>query len=106
MLGSALFLALIGALLFAFALAMQMRMMIGVVIARALRARDSVLGIPESRLAVVLAANGEAGGEPVKHIQDTYPDQMKHLRLARTVSKVTPFLVLAVIVAGRLAGRL
>lgn len=96
---------LIGILLFAFALAVQMRMMIGVVVARALRARYSALGVPESRLAVVLAGNGEAGDEPVQHIYETYPDQIKQLRLARRVSRITPVLVFLVIVAERFTGR-
>ena len=106
MLITALFLALIGILVFAFALAIQMRMMIGVVVARAWRARYSALGIPESRLAVVLAGNGEEGDEPVQHIYETYPDQVKQLRLARRVSKVTPFLVLLVAAVGRAVGGL
>lgn len=96
---------LFGVFLFAFALAMQMRMMIGVVVARALRARYSALGIPESRLAVVLAGNGEQGDEPVQHIYDTYPDQVKQLRLARKVSRIMPVLVFLTVLAARLLGR-
>lgn len=102
---SPLFWILTGILLFAFALAVQMRMMIGVVVARALRARYSALGIPESRLAVVLAGNGAAGGEPVQHIYETYPDQIKQLRLARRVSKIIPVAVLIIVLIERLAGR-
>ena len=97
---------LLGVFLFAFALAMQMRMMIGVVVARALRARYSALGIPESRLAVVLAGNGEEGDEPVQHIAETYPDQVAQLRLARKVSRIMPVLVVLTLVTMRLTGRL
>lgn len=93
----------IGILLFAFALAVQMRMMIGVVVARALRARYSALGVPESRLAVVLAGNGEVGDEPVQHIYETYPDQIKQLRLARKVCRIAPVLVLIGVIIERIA---
>ncbi len=93
---------------FAAALAWQMRLMIGVVLARALRARDPGLDVRASRLSVVRAGNGEAGsatgdaGErAIRHVQDTYPDQVRHLRLARRASLVAPALIVLCLAAIR-----
>lgn len=101
-----LFWILLGLTGFAFTLAVQMRIMIGVVVARALRARDSALGIRQSRLAVVLAGNDEPGDEPVQHILTTYPAQVRQLRLARRITQITPALLIILIVSGRALGRI
>lgn len=96
---------LLGVFMFMLALALQMRVMIGVVIARALRARDKGLPIKESRLAVVKAGNGEIGTPEVDHILATWPQQISQLRLARRVSRSMPFLMLAVFFTARLMGK-
>lgn len=105
MIGAITFWVLLGLTGFAFALAIQMRIIIGVVIARALRARDKALAIRESRLAVVKAGNGETGEAAVDHIHATYPAQVRQLRLARRVSLVTPALILLVLALGRYFGK-
>lgn len=87
---------------FAAALAWQMRLMIGVVLARALRARDAELDVRASRLSVIRAGNGERGSAAgdaaeaaIAHVQSAYPDQVRQLRLARRASLVAPaFIVL------------
>ncbi|MEM9669550.1 MAG: hypothetical protein AAF950_11555 [Pseudomonadota bacterium] len=69
-----------------------MRIIIGVILARALRARDKDLSVSDSRAAAVFAGHGHAG-EPgtkslpgaIAHLQETYPDQLNQLRLARRV---------------------
>ena len=96
----------LGVLGFALALAVQMRLMIGVVVARALRARDPALEIAASRLAVVKAANGETGEPEIDHINTTYPAQVRQLQLARRVSTVLPILILALLILGRVLGRI
>ncbi len=105
MAGTIAFWVLLGLTGFAFALAIQMRVIIGVVIARALRARDDSLPIADSRLAVVKAGNGETGEAEIDHIHATYPAQVRQLRLARRVSIVTPILIVLIIAAGRFFGK-
>lgn len=104
-----LFWTLLGLIAFAFALAVQMRIMIGVVLARALRAQDKSLSIRQSRLAPVLAGNGDQGvpgpsGMPaaIAHLQATYPVQIKQLRLARRISLVAPAGLVLLVAAWRL----
>ncbi|MEO0883998.1 MAG: hypothetical protein AAFY34_14890 [Pseudomonadota bacterium] len=98
-----------GILAFAFALAVQMRVIIGVILARALRARDADLSIPESRAAAVFAGHGHAGasGAPglsgaIAHLQATYPRQLDQLRLARRVCLVTPIGIVLLIAVFRI----
>ena len=95
-----------GCLAFAFALAVQARVIIGVIIARALRARDKGLPIRDSRLAVVKAGNDEIGTPEVDHIRETWPTQIRQLKFARKLSIIAPMLIFALLVYGRLAGRL
>jgi len=105
MAGTVLFWIVLGVTGFAFALALQMRMMIGVVVARALRARDQELSVPDSRLAVVKAGDGETGEPAIDHIHATYPAQVRQLRLARRVSVVVPVFIVLVLLAGRYFGK-
>lgn len=104
MVGAILFWTVFAALCFAFALAIQMRIVLGVVVARALRARDETLGIKASRLAMVRAGNGEHDDDATKHIHATYPDQVQQLRLARKVSVITPVLIVATVALWRVFG--
>lgn len=100
------FWVLLGVFSFAFVLALQMRLMIGVIVARALRARDENLDIAASRLAVVKAGNGQTGEAAVNHIHATYPAQMAQLRLARRVSIILPVFISGLLILGRLSGRI
>lgn len=105
MLGQVAFWTIFAALCFAFALAIQMRIVLGVVVARALRARDETLDIAPSRLAMVRAGNGERDDEHTEHIHTTYPDQVLQLRLARKVSVVTPVLIVFTVAIWRMFGQ-
>lgn len=100
------FWVLLGVFSFAFVLALQMRLMIGVIVARALRARDENLDIAASRLAVVKAGNGQTGEATIDHIHATYPEQMAQLRLARRVSIILPVFISGLLILGRLSGRI
>jgi len=105
MLGQIIFWTVFAALCFAFALAIQMRIVLGVVVARALRARDDTLDIAPSRLAMVRAGNGENDDDHTQHIHATYPEQVRQLRLARKVSVITPVLIVATVAIWRLFGQ-
>ena len=105
MAGTVAFWVLLGMAAFAFALAIQMRVLIGVIVARALRARDKALPIRESRLAVVKACNGETGLPETDHIHQMYPAQMRQLRLARKVCVAMPIMIVLIIAAGRFFGK-
>ena len=100
---------LFGILAFALALAIQMRVIIGVILARALRARDPDLSIQDSRAAAVFAGHGHAGvpGERglsggIAHLHATYPDQIGQLRLARRVCLVAPIGIVLLIAIARI----
>ncbi|MEM9938401.1 MAG: hypothetical protein AAF768_06105 [Pseudomonadota bacterium] len=95
---------------FAFALAVQMRMMIAIVLRRALKAwkpelEDQVL----ANGAVIAAASSNqvrVEDEPLQqtataHLIETYPQPLRHLRLARRVSVITPVMILALLLVGR-----
>ncbi len=102
---------LLGGLGFAFALAVQMRMMIALVLRRALKAwRSDFEDRVKANQAVILAAGpasaASADLEPAlqdaqQHLRDTYPNPLAHLRTARRYSLVTPALLLALVIAGR-----
>ena len=91
---------------FVFFLALQARTIAGVVIARALRARDKALPVKDSRLAVVKAANGEVGIPEVDYILETWPVQIRQLKIARRLSVIAPVFILAVLAYGRMTGRI
>ncbi len=100
-----LFWTVFAALSFAFALAIQMRIILGVIIARALRARDDTLSIKASRLAMVRAGNGISDDDATAHIHATYPDQVRQLRLARKISVIMPVLIVATVAIWRVSGQ-
>ncbi|GAB5454581.1 MAG: hypothetical protein Hens2KO_08100 [Henriciella sp.] len=100
----------LGGLGFAFALAVQMRMMIALVLRRALKAWRPKFEDRVKANAAVVSAAGEkpvsddmhAGlTEAVEHLRTTYPNPLSHLRTARRYSVVTPVLLFAVLVVGR-----
>lgn len=101
---------LIGGLGFAFALAVQMRVLIALVLRRALKAwRDVFEDREKANRAVRLAAGAspltsEADTdltEAAAHLRATYPKPLSHLRTARRYSVVTPVLLLALVAIGR-----
>lgn len=100
---------LLGVLGFAFALAVQMRMMIAVVLRRALAAgRQEFVDRAKANQVVVLAAEdaSESSGDiamddAVEHLRKTYPNPLNHLRTARRYSLITPVLLFGLLVLGR-----
>ena len=101
---------LLGGLGFAFALAVQMRMMIALVLRRALKAwRGEFEDRAKANAAVILAAGAadtEVDPEPAlqdaaQHLRETYPKPLAHLKTARRYSVVTPVLLLVLVIVGR-----
>lgn len=101
---------LLGSLGFAFALAVQMRMMIALVLRRALKAWRPEFEDRVKANAAVVAAASEApipestpSGqvEAIEHLRSTYPNPLSHLRRARRYSVLTPVLLLALLAVGR-----
>ena len=107
-----LFWILIGGLGFGFALAVQMRMMIALVLRRALKAWNAVFDDRiKANQAVMLAARPTADLESddadllaaATHLRETYPNPLAHLQTARRYSLILPVLLLAVLALGRAA---
>lgn len=100
-----LFWILFGGIAFAFALAVQMRVMIAIVLRRALMARETELGRADANAAIMLAAGGKddrAAQDPrVLHLVESYPNPLHHLRRARRASIITPVLLFALVLIGR-----
>lgn len=105
-----LFWILCGVVGFGFALAVQMRMMIAVVLRRALKAwrpvfEDRVLA-NQAVMKAAAPALAETGddqdlSDAISHLRDTYPNPLQHLRTARRYSIVMPVLLLALLALGR-----
>jgi hypothetical protein len=99
---TALFWILLGLAVFAFLLAIQMRMIISIALRRALAAHFG--GLPTDtpyRLAVVEATAPSPASEPARHLATTYPTPLSHLRLARRACFIVPLLILPILAAGR-----
>lgn len=88
-----------GVLAFGFALAVQMRVMIALVLRKALTALfgDSTGHSDAVREATV----GGGTTKESKHLLDTYPRPLAHMRLARRWSMIFPILLLGLIAARR-----
>ncbi len=105
-----LFWILLGVLGFAFALAVQMRVMTALVLRRALKAWNADL---EDRVKANTAVVWAAGTKPlpgdakpwlsdaVDHLRTTYPNPLRHLQTARRYSVIMPVLVVSLIALGR-----
>ncbi|MEE2929815.1 MAG: hypothetical protein VX599_03790 [Pseudomonadota bacterium] len=105
-----LFWILFGVLGFAFALAVQMRIVTALVLRRALGAwREGFADRAKANRAVILAAGATplTGDletemtEAVTHLRETYASALGHLRTARRYSIVAPVLLLALVAIGR-----
>ena len=105
-----LFWILFGVLGFAFALAVQMRIVTALVLRRALGAwREAFVDREKANHAVVLAASaaplsGDLERETqdaVAHLKDTYASALGHLRTARRYSIIAPVLLLGLVAIGR-----
>ena len=99
-----LFWILMGGLGFAFALAIQMRMITALVLRRALKAWREDYADRVKANAVVVAAAGRAPIEDdaVAYMRETYPSPLAHLRSARRYSVILPVLLVGVLALGRL----
>ena len=93
---------------FAFALALQMRVLAGLVLRRAAQANFPELQDGTARFAVVHAVagtdgleNGDAVGEAATWLRTEYPAAIRHIKIARVATAVTAVLVLAVLIGWR-----
>ena len=105
-----LFWIMLGVLGFAFALAVQMRVMIALVLRRALQAWRPALQDRElANAAVMLAASAEPVADAeqqdladaVDHLRSVYPNPLAHLHTARRYSLIMPVLLVALLALGR-----
>ncbi|MEM6534680.1 MAG: hypothetical protein AAGA24_04445 [Pseudomonadota bacterium] len=101
-----LFWTIAGLLGFAFALAVQMRIMVALVLRRAVMAKYADMDRSAANAAIMAAAapggRDRAQSEAVGHLVSTYPMPLSHLRRARRASLVTPVILIAVLALGRL----
>jgi len=94
---------------FAFALAVQMRVMIGTVLRQALVARAPEIDAGQANAAISWAAgrvdvpsDAEDWLSPqVSHLREEYPRPLGHLRIARRWCVVGPMLVVLLVAIGR-----
>ena len=101
---------LLGVLGFGFALAVQMRVMIALVLRRALNAWREGFAQRATADAVIINAAGWSDGagdqlhnQAVAHLRETYPLPLSHLRTARRASIAFPIAILAWLALGRFA---
>ncbi|NBC20541.1 MAG: hypothetical protein GVY06_05775 [Alphaproteobacteria bacterium] len=102
------FWSLFAALVFGFALAVQMRVITAHVLRKALQAHDASLTPAMAGKAVVLAARpGTMEDIPdglracVAHLLATYPRPLSHLRLARRASLALPVAIVILVAIRR-----
>jgi len=89
-------------LAFAILLAAQMRVLVSIVLRRALAARfGGQPGDSAYRIAICDAGHTAPQGELAIFLSTEYPRPVAHLSLARRVALVAPGLLLLVILAGR-----
>jgi hypothetical protein len=92
----------IGLSLFAWALALQMRMLISVGLRRALAAKfGGDFNAPRWRQAAAFAGKIPPQDEPAQLLADTYAVPVGHLRMARIVSAYAPVVALLAAIALR-----
>ena len=100
------FWTLAGALVFAFALAVQMRVMVARILRIALEAHNPALDESEVRQAVAKTANRErpqdvAPGPDVDHLRLAHPQAIGHLQLARKSTRILPMFLILLLAVGR-----
>lgn len=98
-----LFWTLTGLAAFGWALAFQMRVMVALVLRRALAETDGTLGHRQKANAVVALAvrPGTCDDINAQHLRESYPAALGHLRTARVLSGVLPVLLSALLGLGR-----
>lgn len=97
-----LFWILVAALAFAIALAAQMRVLLSIVLRRALAAQFGGKHTDAAyRTAIYRVGRGAPDSDETRYLTTEYPRPVAHLTLARRVSLIAPALLLAVFLAGR-----
>ena len=89
---------------FVFVLAVQMRLMAGVALKRAAKAKFEDLDERDARLAVAGAVAGLVDDGPASYLSGEFPAAIRHIRLARKGTMVMAALLVVVIAAWRLTG--
>lgn len=109
MTGTILFWVLFGGLAFAFALALQMRVITAHVLRKALEAHNPTLAPAEAGEAVRHAGKADVPDSSpcwllnaTNHLVATYPRPLNHLRLARRASLVLPVTIFILLAGWRL----
>lgn len=90
-----------GLLAFAFALAVQMRVMIVLVLRRALLAWKPALTPQEAQTAILEAARPGQVSESGEYVRGTFAAQVAQLKLARRVSFFLPPVIAVWLIVGR-----
>lgn len=92
-----------GLVAFGWALSVQMRIMVALVLRRALAAQDPALQDRHlaNPLVVRAAADAEDEDRSVRHLRESYPAALRHLRRARWYSLVLPVCLLLTLGVGR-----
>ena len=99
-----LFWVLTALLAFAILLAAQMRMLLSIVLRRALAARFGGKHTDTAyRTAIYDAGRAEPDSQHAHYLPTEYPNPVAHLVLARRVALVAPGLLLILVLAGRYA---
>ncbi len=102
-----LFWIVLGVAGFAFALAVQMRVMVALVLRRALLAKFPELDRERANQAVMRAAGHDYDGaedwlsQAAGHLTQDYPRPLSHLRKARKYSVILPLVLITIAAAGR-----
>lgn len=87
---------------FAFALAVQMRMMIAISLRRALAAKFGGEARDPAYLKAIRTAGRQlADTDHARHLEAIYPRPLSHLTLARRASAVLPFVLSGLVIIGR-----
>ncbi|MDP3459935.1 MAG: hypothetical protein Q8S09_11750 [Hyphomonas sp.] len=98
------FWVLAAALAFAILLAAQMRMLLSIVLRRALAAKFGGKHTDtEYRTAIYDAGRTAPDSEHARYLSTEYPNPVAHLVLARRVALIAPGLLLLLVLAGRFA---
>lgn len=97
-----LFWTFVAALGFAILLAAQMRMLLSIVLRRALAAKFGGKHTDtEYRTAIYDVGRGAPDSEPTRYLSTEYPKPLAHLQLARRVALIAPALLLLLVLTGR-----
>ena len=89
---------------FVFALCVQMRLLAGIALKRAAKAKFDGLDERDARLAVAGAVGGLVDDGPASYLGETFPMAIRQIRLARKGTAICAVLLIGVIAAWRFTG--